>query len=274
MQYQVDIYSPYAKSIVPYILYAFEGVEIKDKNLAKSLQLLREWNFEMDKYSHAPSIFLTFFDKLMKNIYLDEMGEDLFNQYVFLANVPYRNVLELLKKPYSTWFDNVKTNELETRDDILRKSLVDALDELEKNISKDIKDWQWGRLHTVTFKHPFSGASGLLDGVINIGPFEISGDGTTIFNTEYAFSESIEEYPLFRHDPFDCELGPSMRFIYDFANPDEFYLILTTGQSGNVFSDHYQDMTKLFLEGKYMKIRTDEKSIQVPKNRLLRLLPK
>ena len=69
----------------------------------------------------------------------------------------------------------------------------------------------------------------------------------------------LKNYPLFRHDPFDCELGPSMRFIYDFAQPDEFYLILTTGQSGNIFSDHYQDQTDLFLSGKYMKIHTDDR---------------
>jgi penicillin amidase len=150
----------------------------------------------------------------------------LFNQYVFLANVPYRNVLEILEKPNSIWFDNTNTNVIETRDDIIRKSFADALNDLEQKIGNNIEDWQWGRLHTVTFKHAFSGTSGLLDKLIDIGPFEISGDGTTIFNTEYAFSESIEKYPLFRHNPFDCELGPSMRFIYDFANPDEFYLIL------------------------------------------------
>ena len=273
MRYQVDIYSPYAKTVVPYILSAFEKVEIKDKNLLESLQLLKKWNYEMDKFQQAPAIFLTFFDKLMKNIYLDKMGENLFNQYVFLANVPYRNILELLEKPNSLWFDDVKTNKIEIRDDIIRKSLADALDELETSVSKETKYWQWGNLHTVTFKHAFSGVSWLLDDVVNIGSFEISGDGTTIFNTEYAFSESIEKYPLFRHNPFDCELGPSMRFIYDFAYPDEFYLILTTGQSGNVFSDHYKDMTELFLKGKYMKLKTDEKSVAAPQNTLLRLLP-
>jgi penicillin amidase len=273
MNYQVDIYSPYAKTMVPYILSAFEKVEVKDENLLESLQLLKEWNFEMDKYQQAPAIFLTFFDKLMKNIYLDEMGEDLYNQYIFLANVPYRNVLELLEKPNSVWFDDIKTKEIETRDDIIRKSMADALDELETTVSKEVKYWQWGSLHKVTFKHAFSGVSWLLDDVINVGPYEISGDGTTIYNTEYPFYESIEKYPLFRHKPFECELGPSMRFIYDFANPDEFYLILTTGQSGNIFSDHYNDMTDLFLKGKYMKLKTDEKSFEVPQNTLLKLLP-
>ncbi|MCC7094478.1 MAG: penicillin acylase family protein [Ignavibacteriaceae bacterium] len=274
MKYQEDILSPYAKQIVPYILFAFQDVEVKDKNLSRALQLLEEWNYEMDKYQQAPAIFLTFFDKLMKNIYMDEMGEDLFNQYVFLANVPYRNIPELLQNPFSDWFNDVKKNERKTRDDVIRESMNDALDELENKLGKEVKFWQWGNLHTVTFKHAFAGVSWILDEVINIGPYEISGDGTTIFNTEYSFSESIEKYPLFRHEPFDCELGPSMRFIYDFAKPDEFYLILTTGQSGNIFSDHYKDQTELFLNGKYMKIRTDEASITNQQNSLLRLLPK
>ena len=274
MYYQVDIYSSYAKKIVPYILSAFENAQVKDKNLERSLLLLSEWNFKMDKFSQTPAIFLTFFDKLMKNIYLDEMGEDLFNQYVFLANVPYRNILELLNKESSVWFDDKNTGIIESKNDIIRKSLADALDVLEIKFGGDIKYWQWGSLHTVTFKHPFSGVSGLLDGLIDIGPFDISGDGTTILNSEYPFSESIEKYPLFRHDPFDCELGPSMRFIYDFADSDEFYLILTTGQSGNILSDHYSDMTQLWLEGNYMKIKTDEKSIQVSMNELLKILPK
>jgi penicillin G amidase len=274
MKYQEDILSPYAKQIVPYIIYAFQDAEVKDKNLSQSLQLLREWNYEMEKYQQAPAIFLTFFDKLMKNIYMDEMGEDLFNQYVFLANVPYRNIPELLQNPFSDWYNDVKKNERKTRDDVIRESLNDALDELENKLGKDVKDWQWGNLHTVTFKHAFAGVSWIIDEVVNIGPYEISGDGTTIFNTEYAFSESIEKYPLFRHEPFDCELGPSMRFIYDFAKPDEFYLILTTGQSGNIFSDHYKDQTELFLNGKYMKIRTDESPITSQGKSLLRLLPK
>jgi acyl-homoserine lactone acylase PvdQ len=59
-----------------------------------------------------------------------------------------------------------------------------------------------------------------------------------------------------------------MRFIYDFANPDEFYLVLTTGESGNVMSDNYKDQTPLWLKGKYLEIRTDEASIKNNKNLL------
>ena len=155
---------------------------------------------------------------------------------------------------------------------LLRKSLADALTYLEEKFGNDLTNWQWGSLHKVTFKHAFSGNFSPLDNYINIGPNEIGGDGTTIFNTEYPFAESIEEFSMFRHNEFDNVLGPSMRFVYDFANPDEFYLILTTGQSGNVMSAHYKDQNPLWLKGKYMKIKTDEDSIRKNSKNLLKFI--
>jgi penicillin amidase len=267
-KYQMDQISPYAKLIVPYVLSSFEGIKVKDRNLNTSLDLLSKWDYELNKFSQTPSVYVVFLKYLLKNIYYDEMGDDLFNRFVFLANVPYRSLLQILEKPESIWFDNISTKKRETRDEIIRKSLADALSDLEEKFGKDLTEWQWGRLHKVTFKHAFSGNFSLLDKFINIGPYEIGGDGTTINNTEYPFAKSIEEFSMFRHDEFDNVLGPSMRFIYDFAVPDEFYLILTTGQSGNVMSDNYRDQSPLWLTGNYIKIKTDEASIRKNKNLL------
>lgn len=260
-KYQMDQVSPYAKTITSYLLNAFEGIKVKDQNLNTALELFSKWDFDLNKYSQTPSIYAVFLKYLLKNIYYDEMGDDLYNRFVFLANVPYRSLLQILEKPNSTWFDDVNTKKIESRDEIIRKSLSDALTELEDKYGKDLVNWQWGRMHTVTFKHAFSGNFSLLDKFINIGPFEIGGDGTTIFNTEYPFAKSIDEFAMFRHNEFDNILGPSMRFIYDFSDPDKFDLILTTGQSGSTMSDHYKDQTPLWLGGKYMKIKTDESSI-------------
>ena len=272
MKYQMDQVSPYVRIIVPYLLKAFEGIKVKDQNLNTSLELFEKWDFEMNKYSQTPSIYAVFLKYLLKNIYYDEMGDDLYNRFVFLANVPYRSLLQILDRPESSWFDNVNTPKKEVRDEIIRKSLAEALSYLEKNYGKDLTNWQWGNLHKVTFKHTFSGNFSLLDEYINIGPYEIGGDGTTINNTEYPFAESVEEFSMFRHNEFENVLGPSMRFLFDFAKPDEFYLSLTTGQSGNVMSDHYKDQTPLWLSGKYMKIRTDEASIKNNSKNILRII--
>ncbi|MEJ2506914.1 MAG: penicillin acylase family protein, partial [Ignavibacteriaceae bacterium] len=82
-----------------------------------------------------------------------------------------------------------------------------------------------------------------------------------------------EKIPMFKHDLFENVLGPSMRYLYDFSEPDEFYLILTTGQSGNVMSNHYSDQSLMWLNGRYMKISTNDETIKAPPNKLLTLVP-
>ena len=268
MKYQMDQVSPYAKMITQYIISAFNNVKATDENLSLTLELLNDWDYEMNEFSQVPAIYSVFYKYLLKNIFYDELGDDLYNQFIFVSNVPYRSIEKMMKDKSHPWFNNTETPQNEDRDFIIRKSLVDALSELEKIFGKEIKEWQWGKLHTVTHKHTFSGQFSLLDKYIDIGPFPVGGDGTTLFNTEYPFYDDNKN----NHKPFDDVLGPSMRYIFDFAEPDLFYLILTTGESGNVMSDHYKDMTEMWLRGEYMMIRTDEESIKRNKI-LLKLIP-
>ncbi len=271
--YQNDIVSPYARHITSHILKSFEGIKVNDENLKQSLSLFTNWDFEFGEFSQTPAVYAVFFKHFMENIFHDEMGDDLFNEYICVANVPYRSVLQLLENPSSLWFDDITTNEIETKDFIIRKSIDDALTELERIFGKNMSSWQWGKLHQFRFKHPFSGYSGLIDEYIDIGPTGIGGDGTTIFNTEYPFFNSTDLLPGFDHKEFENNLGPSMRYIFDFAKPEEFQLILTTGQSGNVMSDHYKDMAEGWLRGKYVTIRTDDSSIKNSSHKLLRIIP-
>ncbi|MBN2571285.1 MAG: penicillin acylase family protein [Ignavibacteriales bacterium] len=263
MSYQMDFYSNYAKNIVPYILNAFQDFEIKDKNLLLSLELLSKWDFIMHENNQTPLIYSVFYKFLLENIFLDEMGDALFNEYIFVANIPYRVINQLFEKNESSWFDNITTNNFESRDDIIRKSLSEALDYLEKKFGKHIVNWQWGNAHQISFMHTFHGVSDLLNETFDLGHFRIGGDGTTIFLSQYQLN-----------DQFDVILGPSMRYIYDFANPDEFYFILPTGQSGNVLSEHYNDMIDFWLKGKYHKINTNIRTIESGDNDLLILNPK
>lgn len=261
-KYQNDFYSKHAAEITPYILSAFDSVKINNDNLNITLDLLSKWDFIMDKYSQIPSVFLTFYQKLLENIFKDELGDPLFNEYIFMANVPYRTVSKLLKENNSSWFDNINTDEYENRDAIIRKSFVEALSDLEIKFGENIAMWQWGNLHKVTFKHFFHGQMDIIDKLVDIGPYEINGDGTTIFNTEYSFRE-----------PFEVKLGPSMRYIYDFSNPDIIEIAMPVGQSGHFMSSHYNDVTENYLEGKYYRININENVIKNSKMELLTLIP-
>ncbi len=276
-KYQVDFVSPYARKLTPFILNAFNNVKITDPNLQLSLELLKSWNFEMNPGSQVPTIYTRFFQFLIKNIFEDEMGEDLLKEYVFVANVPYRIIPKMLEENRSSFFDDIRTPQIETRDDIIRKSLVDALSDLEKNYGKNIANWQWDDIHKVTFYHMFHHESSLLDKIINIGPFSIGGDGTTIFNTEYSFPELFEKTrdykKLHRSDPYENILGPSMRYIFDFGDPNHLELIMPTGESGNFMSSHYKDMSEMWLKGKYIQIPLDEPAFKAGSKNLMKLIP-
>ncbi len=260
-KYQNDFVSPYARKLTKHLLNAFKDVKLNDKNLKETIALFENWDGEMDLRSQVPTIYSFFLKNLIKNTIGDEISNDLLKEYVFVANVPYRKIEELMDSN-SSFFDDVKTGSVETKDDIIRKSLVDALSELENGYGKEIANWQWGKIHKVTFKHMFGGNSSLLDKLINVGPFEIGGDGTTILNTEYSFSELYEpthdsNLP-FRYKLFQNKLGPSMRYIYDYSQPDYLNYILPTGQSGHFMSNHYKDMSKMWLKGYYLKLPLKE----------------
>ena len=260
-EYQNDFFSHYAKHITPFILNAFEDVTVGDENLNTALSLLRQWDFVVDKKSQTPTIFNEFLQKLMNNVFQDEMGDGLFNEYIFVANVPYRKIRELLDEKNSEWWDNITTKNVESRDEIIRNSLVDALISLEEKLGKDITFWQWMELHTVTFKHMFTLSTPMLGNILNIGPFPIGGDGTTVFNTEYSFI-----------NPYENKLGPALRYIYDFAKPDELNFILPTGESGYFMSEHYKDMSQQYIDGKYLKVNINTSDIDNRDYNLLKLL--
>ena len=277
MIYQNDVISPYARIITQHIITAFEGVNIKDNNLKKTLELFRVWQYDFASNNQIPSIYTRFLEKLIENIFLDEMGDDLLREFVFVANVPYRVLPDLLKNKNSIWFDNVRTDEIETGDYIVRKSLADALSSLEEEYGKDIARWQWGSIHQLTIKHYFSDQSSILDKLINIGPYEIGGDGTTIFNTEYSFSElpyGRSEGFSNRSKPYETVLGPSMRYIFDYSEPNYIYIAMPTGESGNFFSPYYKNMTDNWLKGKYYKVPTNYELFKRNAKFNFKLIPK
>jgi penicillin amidase len=186
-----------------------------------------------------------FFVRLLENTFKDEMGEDLYHDFVLLVNVPVRVITRLLGEGNSPWFDDVGTSAVETRDEIVRRSLRQAGDALRERFGPEMKAWRWGDMHTVTLKHPF-GLQQPLDRIFNVGPFPASGGSSSLVSCEYSFNT-----------PFTVTIGPSFRQIFDMANPREVRAVLASGQSGQIFHRHYDDQTHLWLHGGYRVARRD-----------------
>jgi penicillin amidase len=249
-QMQMDYLSTDARENVPFILHAHPDSSVYGNDTRTALVYLRNWDFVFKKEDIATTIYNAFMLNLMRNTFADEMGEELFQKYIFLSSMVNRAVTDLLKRDHSTWFDNVKTEQAETRDDIIRESLKDAMGQLKQQLGNETKNWRWGNLHTVTFQHPF-GRGGVLDKVFNVGPFPVGGATTTVNNAEFSYIR-----------PYRNTLGPSMRQIVDLADIDTSLIVITTGQSGQPFFKHYDDQVQLWLNGGYIKMVTNRRAIE------------
>lgn len=244
-RFQMDVASPHGKEFAAHLLRAFQNVSVSSRVVESALEYLRNWDFRFSRDDVAPTIVNAAFARFLHNVFEDEIGDTLLRYYVTFSAIPYRVASQLLAADSSTWFDDVRTSEGETKDVILRKSLYDALEELRVKLGDDTKMWRWGSLHTVTFHHPF-GRQKPLDKVFNIGPFSIGGSASTIAKTDFRLS-----------DPYAVTVGPSMRHVIDVGSRTSFSSVITSGQSGQVLHRHYDDQSVLWLNGGYHTLRMD-----------------
>lgn len=236
---QNDTYSHYAREMTPIILEAMKSGGAPAGDDMMMAEYLRNWNWRFAQGEIACAIFQEFFVCFLHNVYADEMGEDLYHDWVLLTNIPLRVTARLLQAGSSSWFDDVTTPGVETRDDMIKKSMREAAAKLRARFGPDTRRWRWGDLHMVTLRHPF-GERPPLDRIFNIGPFPVDGGSTALVSGEYDFNA-----------PFDVTVGPSFRQIFDFSGPGALRSVLPSGQSGQIFNAHYDDQVRLWVNGGY-----------------------
>lgn len=241
-QLQNDTYSPFARDLLPVLHEAFADSVVGSAQGERIRTYFANWHVRFDREDIATTIYQTFLNNLLRNMYQDEMGEEVYHDFAMLVNVPMRVTVALLAAGTSRWFDDVRTPAVETRADILGRSARDALRELTARFGDDTRRWRWADLHTVTLPHPL-GSLGPLDRLFNIGPFGLPGGSTSMMSGEYKITE-----------PYAVTVGASYRQIFDMADPVRHRSILPSGQSGQVLHVHYDDQTPLWLLGQYKTV--------------------
>jgi len=61
---------------------------------------------------------------------------------------------------------------------------------------------------------------------------------------------------------FETIVGPSWRFLIDFADVDGALFVLPAGNSGNPMSPHFFDFNQLWQEGKYWNIPISKERVK------------
>ncbi len=121
--------------------------------------------------------------------------------------------------------------------EILAAALEDAVDFLAERLGADERDWRWGALHRVRFAHPLARMPGL-GPLFVAAEHELGGDEQTVLQAG-----------IDARLGFDAVVIPSWRVVVDLSDPDATRAVLTTGQSGNPASPHWNDQSALWAAG-------------------------
>lgn len=220
-----------------------------------SMDVLRSFDGNMHADSPGAAIYGIFHHLLTRNLFGDELGPDdsmTWRSFRSLNRGIYGPVQDhLFERPESPFWNNIHTPDtVETRAEIIARTLADAADYAQKHMGRSTDDWQWGKIHTYTWRTPTTKmqthlplfqrfGAWMLSKYTDRGPYPAGGGFNTINVAGYH-----------RGDGFDVWLIPAMRMVVDFGLDEPLFLVNSGGQSGNPASPHYDDGIPLFLSGK------------------------
>lgn len=205
----------------------------KEKNAyAKYVRILKNWNFNSDVDSLGATIYYSWTREIQVRL-LKDLRDD---EKEIFAKVPNGWIFfkRVVQNPQSPWWKKYD------RGNLFKESLAQVIYELEKKFGKDPKDWQWGKLHTLEFTHPF-GSVRPLAAIFNLGPYPAPGATHEVNN------QKVSSFK----DGFKVKAGPSTRRIIDFSHPEKSWGILPIGNSGHMLSPFYSNQVQKFLGGQY-----------------------
>lgn len=219
-----------AQQIIPFL----SGIAI-DGGAQKVLDAIKNWDFKEQRDSVGASAYEVFWYYLLRNTFDDDLG-DLASTYVDGGDVNRQAVTILLGKPDAHWWDNVNTPAVETRDDILKKSLADAASALTSEVGSDPAGWAWSKIHAAVFRSRALGTSPVAF-IFNRGPIPVDGGTAIVNNTGGNFGSGYPDPtdpsapPAKLTDIFVEETVPSLRQIIDMSDLNKSRFINKIGRA-------------------------------------------
>ncbi len=253
---QGDNLPVWTRQVLPYVTAA-----LADYHDPRPLELLRNWDGQTTRDSAAAALFEAFRIHLVDRTFRDELGESLVRRSRAMALYALES---LIADPQSPWFDDRTTPQVETRDDIIRQAMTDAIAELTERLGPNVEKWRWGDLHTATFRNQALGQSGiaLIERIFNRGPVPVDGTLATVNNTAYSPSA-----------PYEVRTVPSYRQVIDAGDWSRSVSMHTTGQSGHPFHRHYDDMIDPWRNIQYHPMLWSRTEVEAQAEGILLLVP-
>lgn len=253
-------YSLPAEALRPYLLAAQPESNLE----ARALDLVKAWDLYLEADRTGASVYEVWYWFLVQNTLRDELGDDLMDEYLGYANMHVPVMVALMAQADTAWFDDTTTPQVETRDDTVQLSLADAIAWLSERYGDQPNKWEWGRLHPKTFVHQPLGQSGIgpLEALFNSKTVPARGDPFTVDAAWFDFTE-----------PFAMGGGASQRYIADLSDLDNSRMVHTTGQSGQLFHPHREDLIAMWQNVEYQPMIFSREAAEANAEATLSLTP-
>ena len=248
---QLDTISDAARTILPLIakeLWYTNKLQEKSKShtlASEALNLLANWNGEMNEHMPEPLIYTSWVSNFQKFIIRDELGplSQKFKEVdpVFLERV-LRNIDDA-----SIWCDIIPSSKIETCNEIALQSLIASIEELSKIYGDSLENWQWGEAHIASHKHKIFGSIPVINWMSNIRQTTSGGDNTLMRAKTKNHGKN----------PFENVHAAGFRMIVDFSDLESSLFIISTGQSGHLLSNQYDNLANLWKRGEYIPMVLD-----------------
>lgn len=250
---QADHVSLAARELVPYL----QKLLPEEDRQRQALKLLAGWDFVMDRNRPEPLIFEAWLFELNKILFTNKLGDPLTEKNALKAT-QVSSILGGDGQPnFCAKQDVICGTEMQ-------QALVNALDWIESRQGRDMTQWRWGQEHQATLTHKVYRHVPILKNLTDLGVPSSGG----FYTLDRGGSFGMEAPAIFARNH-----GGGFRAIYDLADPATSRFMITTGQSGHIFSPHYGDLVGLWNEVKYMTLSGDQAALQAAGGQMLTLRP-
>lgn len=279
---QKDIVSPAVRELLPTLQLTKAGGE----RAGQALAMLANWDGRMALDRPEPLIATAWLRELSRQIFADELGEELFRDYWEYRNF-HQAMLNVLrdKDGQSRWCRKAQGGtgmpalsgasapavpavrqaaDGQACAALLPLALDVTLDDLERRYGSDMRKWRWGEAHAAVSEHRPFGKSAGLSWLFSI---EVPTPGDT-------FSINVgRNNPRDEAAPFANRHAAGLRALYDLGDPEKSRFMISTGQSGNLFSPLYDNLAQRWAGVEYLPMQTARPAVERNQLGTLRLKP-
>jgi penicillin amidase len=239
---QLDVFNPLAKQLLPALLAQLGEAETEHAEL---VALLRRWDYSMAGERPEALLFQAWLSALSERMYPRAF-------YQLRPAADPRVLLAMLRgEGELARYCGADLQRACARH--VADSFRETIASLRTRYGTELADWRWGKHNHAWFGHALSsgvpGISRLVD--LKLGR---EGSAETINLSVGGYDAASGEYIT--------SIGPSLRALYDLAEPEQSRFLVTPGQSGNPLSSRYRDLGELWSRGEYVPMITERAVLQ------------